>query len=359
MDKNNQPLVSVLIPLYNQEKYFGACMKSVDRQTYKNLEIVVVNDGSTDRSPQMAHDWAARDPRVKVVDKENEGLAFARRDGLLAATGDYITFLDSDDTLPRRAIEILVTHALETGADLVSGGFDKMVGFIKRHNTDSNCSFPLNQLVTQPELFDKYFIGFYRNDVFPVSACGKIYRKSVVDKAYQETELYSPDIPFMAEDMNFSVHLFPFLHSMYRISDTVYNYRYGGGTYGFNRHFTQLLLLSDKRLHLLDKFNYSEGYKHLYAEYVACFYFQAAQLIHFKKADKQGVIDFFKDEMAHRELMPGLLSYYRGQQNNGEGVKALLDCDYDAMYEHACSDAKRIFCSFKYRLSEFLVKLLS
>lgn len=359
MDKNNQPLVSVLIPLYNQEKYFGACMKSVDRQTYKNLEIVVVNDGSTDRSPQMAHDWAARDPRVKVVDKENEGLAFARRDGLLAATGDYITFLDSDDTLPRRAIEILMTRALETGADLVAGGFDQMVGFIKRHHIDSFFSFPLNQLISQPELFDKYYIGFYRNDVFPVSACGKIYRKSVVDKAYQETELYSPDIPFMAEDMNFSVHLFPFLHSMYRISDTVYNYRYGGGTYGFNRHFTQLLLLSDKRLHLLDKFNYSKGYKHLYAEYVACFYFQAAQLIHFKKADKQGVIDFFKDEMAHRELMPGLLSYYRGQQNNGEGVKALLDCDYDAMYEHACSDAKRIFCSFKYRLSEFLVKLLT
>ena len=320
MDKNNQPLVSVLIPLYNQEKYFGACMKSVDRQTYKNLEIVVVNDGSTDRSPQMAHDWAARDPRVKVVDKENEGLAFARRDGLLAATGDYITFLDSDDTLPRRAIETLMTRALETGADLVAGGFDQMVGFIKRHHIDSFFSFPLNQLISQPELFDKYYIGFYRNDVFPV---------------------------------------FPFLHSMYRISDTVYNYRYGGGTYGFNRHFTQLLLLSDKRLHLLDKFNYSKGYKHLYAEYVACFYFQAAQLIHFKKADKQGVIDFFKDEMAHRELMPGLLSYYRGQQNNGEGVKALLDCDYDAMYEHACSDAKRIFCSFKYRLSEFLVKLLT
>ena len=335
MDKNNQPLVSVLIPLYNQEKYFGACMKSVDRQTYKNLEIVIVNDGSTDRSQQMAHDWAARDSRVKVVDKENEGLAFARRDGLLAATGEYITFLDSDDTLPHRAIEILVTHSLETGADLVAGSFDQMVGFIKRHHIDSFFTFPLNQLITQPELFDTYYVGFYRNNVFPVSACGKIYRKSVVDKAYQETELYSPDIPFMAEDMNFSVHLFPFLHSMYRIPDTVYNYRYG------------------------DRFNYTEGYQPLYAEYVACFYFHAAQLIHFKKADKQGVIDFFKDEMAHRELMPGLLSFYRGQQNNGEGVKALLDCDYDAMYEHACSDAKRIFCSFKYRLSEFLVKLLS
>ena len=169
MDKNNQPLVSVLIPLYNQEKYFGACMKSVDRQTYKNLEIVVVNDGSTDRSPQMAHDWAARDPRVKVVDKENEGLAFARRDGLLAATGDYINFLDSDDTLPRRAIEILMTKALVTGADLVAGSFDQMVGFIKRHHIDSYFSFPLKCISMTFPLWNRLYSVEYLQGFISIS----------------------------------------------------------------------------------------------------------------------------------------------------------------------------------------------
>lgn len=359
MDKNNQPLVSVLIPLYNQVKYFGACMKSIDQQTYKNLEIVIVNDGSTDNSPQMAHDWAARDPRVKVVDKVNEGLAFARRDGYKVATGKYITFLDSDDTLPPRAIETMVNHALQTGVDLVVGSFDKMIGFFKRHNADLNCSFPMNEVVTQPELFDKYYLGFFRNGILPVMAWGKLYRKSVVDKAFRETELYSSEIPFMGEDLFYNVNLFPYVNSMCRIRESVYNYRYGGGTYGFIKNYHQLFILSDKRLKLLDRFNYSAGYQPLYADYVACFYFHAAQLIHFKKADKQGVIDFFKDEMAHRELMPGLLSFYRGQQNNGEGVKALLDCDYDAMYAHACNDTKRIFGSWKYRLSELLVNLLS
>lgn len=104
----SQPLVSILIPLYNQERYFKACIRSVERQTYKNLEIIVVNDGSTDRSPQMAHDWAARDSRVKVIDKQNEGTSYARRDGYLHSTGKYITFVDNDDLLPKDAVELMV-----------------------------------------------------------------------------------------------------------------------------------------------------------------------------------------------------------------------------------------------------------
>ena len=92
-------MVSVLIPLYNQERYFKACMRSVEAQTYKNLEIIIVNDGSTDRSPQMAKDWATRDSRVLVLDKQNEGLSFARRDGYKIASGEYVVFVDSDDKL--------------------------------------------------------------------------------------------------------------------------------------------------------------------------------------------------------------------------------------------------------------------
>jgi len=115
----NNPKVSILVPLYNQERYIDACLSSIYNQTYKNLEIVIVNDGSTDRSPLMAKEWASRDSRIKVVDKQNEGLTYARRDGYREATGDYIAFVDSDDMLTTRAIEILVHHMLDKNVDLV------------------------------------------------------------------------------------------------------------------------------------------------------------------------------------------------------------------------------------------------
>lgn len=357
MSDTSKPLVSILIPLYNQERYFKACIRSVERQTYKNLEIIVVNDGSTDRSPQMAHDWAARDSRVKVIDKQNEGLAYARRDGYLAANGRYVNFLDSDDMLLPRAIESLLSCALDKDVDLVVGTYDKKLGFIKRHVAGENCSFPFNQVISQPELFEKYYVGFFRNDVFPVNVWARLYRKSVIDKAYQETELYSSEIRFMGEDQYFNVKLFPYLHNMVRIRDAVYLYRYGGGTFGFNRTFTQLFVSSDKRLKLLDHYNYEQGYEPLFAEYLACFYHHAAQMIHYKRASKDEVVTFFMHEVEQRELMPRLIEFYSQRDLAPGGFTFLKNRDFDSMYQFARDHAEAIYGSLKYKLFSNAVKL--
>ena len=107
------PLVSILVPLYNQERYLDSCMRSICNQTYKNIEIIVVNDGSTDRSPQILDTYAQKDSRIKVVNKQNEGLVNARRDGYREATGDFIAFVDSDDLMPLNAIETLVQNMIQ------------------------------------------------------------------------------------------------------------------------------------------------------------------------------------------------------------------------------------------------------
>ena len=91
--------VSVILPVYQVEKYLGICIESVINQTYQNLEILLIDDGSTDKSGKICDEYAARDGRIRVIHKENEGVSTARNVGIKQATGDYICFADSDDIL--------------------------------------------------------------------------------------------------------------------------------------------------------------------------------------------------------------------------------------------------------------------
>lgn len=117
---NNEPLVSVVIPVYNTALYLRKCLDSVVNQTYSALEIIVVNDGSTDDSRSIIQEYAERDSRIICIDKPNGGLPSARKAGVERATGKYIQHLDSDDQLDIAAIRTLVCRAEETGADIVA-----------------------------------------------------------------------------------------------------------------------------------------------------------------------------------------------------------------------------------------------
>lgn len=120
-----EPLISVIIPVYKVEQYLDRCLKSVVNQTYKNLEIILVDDGSPDNCPQMCDEWAKKDSRVSVIHKENHGLGAARNSGIDASTGDYITFIDSDDWISDDYVEHLYQHLVQAKADMAIGGYVK------------------------------------------------------------------------------------------------------------------------------------------------------------------------------------------------------------------------------------------
>ena len=113
------PRVSVVIPVYNVGKQLETCLQSVVGQTFTDLEIVVVNDGSTDDSPQIVARFARQDPRIVIIDRPNEGVAYARKHGVEAARGEYIQYLDGDDFLEPDAIELLYRKAVDEQADMV------------------------------------------------------------------------------------------------------------------------------------------------------------------------------------------------------------------------------------------------
>ena len=116
-------LISIIIPIYNVEAYLSACVDKVLNQTYQNLEIILVDDGSPDNCPQMCDKYALEDSRIKVIHKENGGLSDARNAGIDAATGDYIVFIDSDDYwYGNNVLEELINVAIETDADVINFG---------------------------------------------------------------------------------------------------------------------------------------------------------------------------------------------------------------------------------------------
>ena len=122
----NEALVSVVLPIYNVEMYLERCIESIVNQTYKNLEIILVDDGSPDHCPQICDEWGKKDSRVRVVHKVNAGLGMARNTGIEYATGKYICFFDSDDYVKTDTIEKTVGLAEKVNADIVTFGYSNV-----------------------------------------------------------------------------------------------------------------------------------------------------------------------------------------------------------------------------------------
>ncbi|NDV84916.1 glycosyltransferase [Bacteroides sp. 51] len=113
-----KPLISIIIPVYNVEKYLADCIVSIQNQTYEKLEIILINDGSTDKSGTICDQYKLKDDRIKVIHKENGGLSDARNTGLVVCTGEYISFVDSDDYVSNEYVECLYTLLVRFSVDI-------------------------------------------------------------------------------------------------------------------------------------------------------------------------------------------------------------------------------------------------
>ena len=120
----NSPKVSIIVPIYNVEKYLATCIKSLQNQSLKDLEIILVDDESPDNCPKLCNEYAKTDSRIKVIHKKNEGLGFARNSGLNIAEGEFVSFLDSDDYIDLNAYEELYELAKSNNLDAIYYKFE-------------------------------------------------------------------------------------------------------------------------------------------------------------------------------------------------------------------------------------------
>ena len=123
MSNSDNPLVSVIVPAYNVEPYIDKCIRSLTAQTYRNIEIIAVNDGSMDKSGAIIEDIAKTDERIRFINQPNQGVCIARNNGIAASTGDYLLFVDGDDYVDPDYIENMVTVAQKNDSDLVITGY--------------------------------------------------------------------------------------------------------------------------------------------------------------------------------------------------------------------------------------------
>jgi len=122
MYNHHQPLLTVIVPCYNVEKYMDKCILSIVNQTYTNLEILLINDGSTDQTGFLCDAWQTKDPRIRVIHKQNEGSSYARKIGVEHATGEYVTFVDADDWIDENMYINMMTALLSTHSDIAQCG---------------------------------------------------------------------------------------------------------------------------------------------------------------------------------------------------------------------------------------------
>ena len=133
------PLLSVIVPAYNVESYLEQCVDSILKQTFTDFELILVDDGSPDRCPQICDSYAKKDTRVQVIHKENGGLVSARKAGLIASMGTYVTYVDGDDWIEPDMYEVLLTAAIGQEADMVVSGLLHDDG---KQTTPVRCNLP-------------------------------------------------------------------------------------------------------------------------------------------------------------------------------------------------------------------------
>lgn len=223
--------VAVIVPVYNAGKYLKLCINSILCQSYEKFSLILVDDGSKDRSGAICDKFADKDERVFVIHQENKGSVEARKAGILskqAQQAEYIYICDADDVLPENAIEVLYEVAKQYDADLVCGQMQRIWNGFRIPNRNKPPCFNITQprMYSNNEIINELYISCFGISNFPVNLVSKLYKKELITSVIN----FPPVVKFMGDDLSVTLKVLPNTKKLVIIPDTVYFYRMGGGT---------------------------------------------------------------------------------------------------------------------------------
>ncbi len=223
----NNPKISFIVPVYNAEKKVKKCLQSILSQTYKNLEVVCINDGSKDNSLNVLRKMQEQDSRIVILDQENQGIFYARKNGVLKATGDYIMFSDNDDSLPdknscKKLIQIFNDN---NDIQIIQFAHNNIRGPLKK-----TISFRNEGKITEKDLKNVYyedFLGAAQTNAVSVDLWDKIFEAELLKDSIEKLEFKS----HIGEDLYLNLAVFdnPLFKNIYIINDVMYDYSVGIG----------------------------------------------------------------------------------------------------------------------------------
>lgn len=214
MGEDREPLVSIIVPVYNAEAYLARCINSVMNQEYTNFELLLVNDGSSDGSAGLCDSFAQKDARVRVIHKENTGVSDSRNRALAEAKGEYIQFLDSDDWLTPEATKLFVRSAENSGCDMVIADFYRVAGENLSHKGDIEKEGLLTRQEFAAQMMENpadFYYGVLWN---------KLFKRSIIEKYRLRMD---PEISW-CEDFIFNLEYIRHCRSIYALQAPVYYY---------------------------------------------------------------------------------------------------------------------------------------
>jgi CDP-glycerol glycerophosphotransferase len=324
------PRISVVVPIYNVEAYLEPCLESLARQTVDDLEAVLVDDGSTDRSAEIAEAFVSRDPRFKLIRQANGGLSAARNTGIDAATGEFLAFLDSDDALPHNAYELLLGALDSTGSDFASGNVHRLSQWSTTQSRFLAKAFATTRLKTH--------VTQFRPLLADRTAWNKLFRRSFWDRhglRFPEGVVHE-DIPVVipAHFMADSVDVLSDPVYLYRVREDgnlsitqrrleqrvlldrlaavehVSSYLAEHGPKKGKRWYDESVVADDLRLHLNILDSADDDYRELFLDRVNAF----LDTVDEKVFEPLLAIDRLKWHLVRRRLMPELIEVLRFQR---------------------------------------------
>ena len=247
-------LISVIVPVYNVEKYLNRCVDSIINQTYKNLEIILVDDGSPDNCGRICDEYAKKDSRIKVIHKENSGVSSARNKGIDIAKGKWISFIDSDDWIEEDYFKLMLSSAKENDADIVLCGYKR----IWKNNIEEIKIRNKKDFLNSKE----YLIQVLN----PQTGFGFCHMKLIDKKCINKIRMNENLI--VAEDAMFNIQIAEKINKAVLVNKALYNYRFNENSVvkKYNNNYASNYLESMKKIkeYIIENYNDDEILQNYY-----------------------------------------------------------------------------------------------
>jgi glycosyltransferase involved in cell wall biosynthesis len=219
--------VSVVVPVYNAGNKLNKCIKSILGQTFTDIELILVNDGSTDNSLEICKEYEKKDSRIILINKKNEGSVSTRRRGIVESNSNYLMFVDADDWVDKNIIEILYTESIKNNVDIIVCNTYKVIGngtLIKKKN--QSWYFNEDKIYNKEEIKNELAAAYLHGHPFPASLFAKLYKKELVINSGK----YLDNIHFLGDDLYYNLEIFLKAEKIKVIDKALYYYRQGGFT---------------------------------------------------------------------------------------------------------------------------------